>query len=278
MLWDGADRIEFRTHVDGSIGQDRLLRVRFPADVPGGLPVYQTATAVIGRPPGSTDADVASHWFTLDNPAHQWFGVGSTARVAVRAAGGRQVMQAIGVAEVIAPDGCRAEVRELLAALAGQGVTATCSRPDGPRYGAIDLDSNLPDFRIALGRADENPFTAEVLAAADPACAKQLEERLQTAGSARIWVPAARPRAEVFAPGADVRAARRPAGADRGRRRPRQPGRRDRRGDRRSRRLGDRRGRTGRGGRAAGRPLGRAAQPGHARLRGHARTARSTSR
>ena len=117
-------------------------------------------------------------------------------------------MQAIGVAEVIAPDGCRAQVRDLLAALAGQGVTATCSRPDGPRYGAIDLDSNLPDFRIALGRADENPFTAEVLAAADPACAKQLGERLQTAGSARIWVPAARPRAEAFAPGADVRAAR----------------------------------------------------------------------
>jgi alpha-mannosidase len=208
VLWDGADRIEFRTHVDGSIGQDRLLRVRFPADVPGGLPVYQTATAVIGRPPGSTDTDVARHWFTLDNPAQQWFGVGSTARVAVRAAGGQQVMQAIGVAEVIAPDGCRAAVRDLLAALAGQGVTATCSRPDGPRYGAIDLDSNLPDFRIALGRADENPFTAEVLAAADPACAKQLEERLQTVGSARIWVPAARPRAEVFAPGADTRAAR----------------------------------------------------------------------
>jgi alpha-mannosidase len=206
VLWDGADRIEFRTHVDGSIGQDRLLRVRFPADVPGGLPVYQTATAVIGRPPGGTDADVASHWFTLDNPAHQWFGVGSTARVVAAGPGGRPVMQAIGVAEVVAPDGCRAEVRDLLAALAGQGVTATCSRPDGPRYGAIDLDSNLPDFRIALGRADENPFTAEVLAVADPACAKQLEERLQTAGSARVWVPAARPRAEVFAPGADTRA------------------------------------------------------------------------
>ncbi|MBO0837706.1 MAG: hypothetical protein J2P28_19645, partial [Actinobacteria bacterium] len=52
LLWDGADRVEFRTHVDGSIGQDHLLRVVFPANVPGGLPVYQTAVAVIGRPPG----------------------------------------------------------------------------------------------------------------------------------------------------------------------------------------------------------------------------------
>ncbi len=232
LLWDGADRIEFRTHVDGSIGQDRLLRVRFPADVPGGLPVYQTAAAVIGRPPGATDTDVARHWFTLDNPAHEWFGVGSTARVEVRAEDGRQVMQAIGVAEVIppvfpngapatagaqgqpdpqqatdqaGPAACRAAIRELIAALAGQGVTATCSRADGPRYGAIDLDSNLPDFRITLGRADENPFTAEVLAAADPARAKQFEERLQLTGSARIWVPATRPRDEAFAPGADVR-------------------------------------------------------------------------
>ena len=49
LLWDGADRVEFRTHVDGSIGQDRLLRVVFPADVPGGLPVYQTAVAVVGQ-------------------------------------------------------------------------------------------------------------------------------------------------------------------------------------------------------------------------------------
>ena len=80
LLWDGAERIEFRTHVDGSIGQDRLLRVRFPADVPGGLPVYQGATAVVGRSFGSAVADVAEHPFTLDNPAHEWFGLGSTAR------------------------------------------------------------------------------------------------------------------------------------------------------------------------------------------------------
>ncbi|MBO0822026.1 MAG: glycoside hydrolase, partial [Nocardiopsaceae bacterium] len=67
LLWDGAERVEFRTHVSGSIGQDRLLRVRFPADLPGGLPVYQTATAVIGRPFGAPEADTAAQWWTLDN-------------------------------------------------------------------------------------------------------------------------------------------------------------------------------------------------------------------
>ena len=74
VLWDGAERVEFRTHVSGSIGKDRLLRVRFPAEVHGGLPVYQTATAVVGRPFGAPEVDVAEHWWTLDNPAHHWFG------------------------------------------------------------------------------------------------------------------------------------------------------------------------------------------------------------
>ncbi|HTS96227.1 MAG TPA: glycoside hydrolase family 38 C-terminal domain-containing protein [Streptosporangiaceae bacterium] len=198
LLWDGADRVEFRTHVDGSIGQDRLLRVRFAARVPGGLPVYQTALAVIGRPFGSADTDVAEHEFTLDNPAHEWFGLGSTARVAVTGPAGSRRTHAIGVAEVIAPaaaDGGREAIRDLMAALARAGVTATCSRPDGPRYGAIDVDSNLPDVRIALGGPADNPFTAEVLAAAG----------LDAAAAPVLWVPAARSREDAFAPGADLR-------------------------------------------------------------------------
>jgi len=214
LLWDGAQRVEFRTHVDGSIGQDRLLRVAFPARVPGGLPVYQTATAVIGRSPGSADTDAEQHSFTLDNPAHEWFGVGSAARVALTGgpAGGRR-MQAIGVAEVITPaiiNGCREPVRDLMVALARAGVTATCSHPDGPRYGSIDVDSNLPDFRIALGGPAQNPFTAAVLAAAGQAAAStaaadELAGQLAASGTARVWVPAAGSRAEAFVPEADLR-------------------------------------------------------------------------
>src|ERR1035441_1340118 len=103
LLWDEADRIVFRTHVDGSIGVDRLLRVRFPARVPGGLPVYQGATAVIGRPFGAAGADVAEHPFTLDNPAHEWFGLGSTARMELTSPDGGMRSCAIGGAEVILP-------------------------------------------------------------------------------------------------------------------------------------------------------------------------------
>ncbi len=207
LLWDGADRVEFRTHVDGSIGQDRLLRVRFGARVPGGLPVYQTALTAVGRPFGSADTDVAEHEFTLDNPAHEWFGIGSTARVALASPAGARRMQAIGVAEVIMPAagdiGGREPVRDLMVALARAGVTATCSRADGPRYGSIDVDSNLPDVRIALGGPAENPFTAEVLAAAGLTTGG-----LTTGGPAPLWVPATLTRQEAFAPGADLRGPR----------------------------------------------------------------------
>jgi hypothetical protein len=212
VLWENAERVEFRTHVDGYRGRDRLLRVRFPADVPGGLPVYQTATAVIGRSFGVADADSADCWYTLDSPAYQWFGVGSTARV--RAGGRHGLTQAIGVAEVICPDiqngrgGPWPElIRELMVALAAAGVTATCGREDGPRYGAIDADSNLPDTRIAIGGPEANAFTAEVLAAAGPGYAKALADRVAAGGSARLWVPAARSRADAFGPNADVRGA-----------------------------------------------------------------------
>jgi alpha-mannosidase len=207
ILWDGMERVEFRTHVDGSIGRDRLLRVRFPADVPGALPVYQCATSVVGRPFGTPDADVARHAFTLDNPAHEWFGLGSTVRVITR-----DGAWPVGVAEVIVPPAMphavREAVRGLVAALAGQGVTATCARADGPRYGALDVDSNVPDCRIALGGPDVNRWTARLLAALGPAAGAELAGRLAAGGEARVWLPAGRPRAEVFGPDADVRGER----------------------------------------------------------------------
>ena len=223
LLWDGADVVEFRTHVDGSIGHDQLLRVRFDLNVPGGLPVYQTGLSVIGRPIGDAEIDVAEHTYTLDNPAHEWFGVGSTARITLTGRAGERRSHAIGVAEVIAPadpatdgfaprdlgagagDGIRQAVRDLMVALARQGVTATCSVPEGPRYGSAELDSNLPDVRIALGGPETNAFTAQVLAAAGPAAADDLAAQIAAKGSGRIWLPGARSRWETLAPGADVR-------------------------------------------------------------------------
>jgi alpha-mannosidase len=205
VLWHGADRVEFRTHVDGSIGQDHLLRVVFPVNVPGGLPIYQTAVAVVGRPPGPIDSDVAEHAYTLDSPATEWLAVGSTAAVRLTAPDGSAQLQAIGVAEVIAPPALRGPVRGLLVELARHGVTATCSQPNGPRYGYSELDSNLPDFRICLGGPADNALTARVLAVAGKAAADELAARLAADGAARLWLPAQRSRADAFGPGADLR-------------------------------------------------------------------------
>ena len=86
-------------------------------------------------------------------------------------------------------------------------MTATCSAPDGPRYGAIEIDSNLPDVRISLGGPEGNAFTAAVLRT-DPAAAAALDARLASRGTARVWVPASQSRAAAFAPGADLRGPR----------------------------------------------------------------------
>jgi hypothetical protein len=206
LLWDRVDRVDFRAHVDGSIGPDHLLRVRFDAAVPGAKPVAEVGFAAIGRSFGFPDADAGPHLWTLDTPVHTWAGLSSTVRVALP--DGRH--HAIGVAEVVAPTGdsaggragdrAGAEVRELMARLVSQGVTATCTTPDGERYGALDVDSNLPDVRIVLGA--DNAVAARVLAAADPSYGAAL------ARTGRVLVPAAHPIAETWVPDADVRGPR----------------------------------------------------------------------
>ncbi|MBV9514430.1 MAG: alpha-mannosidase, partial [Mycobacteriaceae bacterium] len=213
-LWDGVARVECRTTIDEFTGVDRLVRLRWHCPVHGALPVSEVGDAVIGRGFGlmhergaeSCQAvDAAHHPWTLDNPAYGWFGLSSAARIRVG-----DGVRAVAVAEVVTPSETISAplARELMVALVRAGVTATCSGADKPRYGGLDVDSNLPDTRIAIGGPDENAFTAEVLASADPVYGDELKRQLYATGAARVWVPAAAPLAEQWAPGADLRGAR----------------------------------------------------------------------
>jgi alpha-mannosidase len=209
-LWRGVDRVDCATTIDDFVGEDQLLRLRWPCPVPGAMPVSEVGDAVVGRGfallhPAHTDSqsvDTAEHPWTLDNPAYGWFGLSSAARVRVG-----DGVRAVSVAEVVAPTGALGGrlARDLVVALVRAGVTATCSSADRPRYGLLGVDSNLPDTRIAL---DRSSFTASVLAAADPAYARELERQLADTGCARVWVPAATPLADVWTPDADLRDAR----------------------------------------------------------------------
>ncbi len=174
------------------------------------MPVSEVGDAVVGRGfallhDGPESVDTAQHLWTLDNPAYGWFGLSSAVRVRV----GNDV-RAVSVAEVVSP----AETvsgplaRELMVALVRAGVTATCSGADKPRYGHLDVDSNLPDVRIALGGPARNAFTKAVLAEADPAYTAELDRQLAKTGRARVWVPAAAPLAAAWVPDADLRAPR----------------------------------------------------------------------
>ncbi|MEU9450273.1 NEW3 domain-containing protein [Streptomyces sp. NPDC048277] len=206
-LWTGVDRLDVTTTVDGYDGADRLIRVRWPSDVRGGLPVHEVADAVIGRGFGFVEVDSERFPWTLDNPANTWFGLGSTARVAVHDGTGRLLgHRAIGVAELVHPDwDIAGELgTPLAAALVRAGVTATSTIAGGPRYGDLEVDSNLPDIRIAVGGPDRNPMVAEALGR-DPAAARELNRQLAGGGLASVWVAPRASLREEWVPGADLR-------------------------------------------------------------------------
>jgi alpha-mannosidase len=207
-LWNSVERVDCRTSVQEFTGEDRLLRLRCPCPVPGAMPVSEVGDAVIGRGfallhEGAQSVDTAHQPWTLDNPAYSWFGLSSVARVRL----GDKQIRAISVAEVVtyseASSGSLA--RELMVALVRAGVTATCSGADKPRYGNLDVDSNLPDVRIALGGPDRNAFTDAVLGTST--YRDELDRQLAAAGRARVWVPAAAPLAAAWVPNADLSAA-----------------------------------------------------------------------
>ena len=211
-VWHGIDRVDCRITVDDFTGADKLVRLRWPCPVPGALPVSEVGDAVVGRGFGLMDdhhcgedraVDTAKHPWTLDNPAHGWFGLSSCVRLRV----GSHI-RAVSVAEVVAPsESDTGAARDLMVALVRAGVTATCSSADRPRYGHLEVDSNLPDARIAVGGPGENPFTAAVLAAADPAYAAEFD-RQRAQGPVRLFVPAATPLDAVWVPDADLRGVR----------------------------------------------------------------------
>lgn len=213
-LWNGVDRVDCRTTIDDFTGEDRLLRLRWPCPVPGAMPVSEVGDAVVGRgfallhttSDGSQSVDTEHLPWTLDNPAYSWFGLSSAARIRL----GKKDIRAVSVAEVVSPSESASGplARELMVALVRAGVTATCTGADKPRYGNLDVDSNLPDVRIALGGPDRNAFTKAVLAEADPEYAKELERQLAKRGRARVWVPAKTSLTAAWVPGVDLRAVR----------------------------------------------------------------------
>ncbi|MEV6941719.1 NEW3 domain-containing protein [Streptomyces sp. NPDC051172] len=206
-LWTGVPRLGVTTTIDGYDGADRLIRVRWPSDVQGGLPVHEVADAVIGRGFGFVDVDSEQFPWTLDNPAHTWFGLGSTARVELRDDTGALLgRRSIGVAELVYAswDAAGELGTALAAALVRAGVTATSTIADGPRYGDLEVDSNLPDIRIAVGGPDRNSLVAEALGW-DPAAGRELQRQLAEGGVAAVWVAPRASLREEWVPGADLR-------------------------------------------------------------------------
>ncbi|MEV4033312.1 NEW3 domain-containing protein [Streptomyces umbrinus] len=206
-LWKGVARLDVSTTIDGYDGADRLIRVRWPSDVRGGLPVHEVADAVIGRGFGFVEVDSERFPWTLDNPANTWFGLGSTARAEIRDDTGALLgHRSIGVAELVYSSWDEAGElgTPLAAALVRAGVTATSTVAAGPRYGDLEIDSNLPDIRIAVGGPERNAVVAEALGW-DPAAGRELRRQLTERGVAAVWVAPRASLREEWVPGADLR-------------------------------------------------------------------------
>jgi alpha-mannosidase len=210
-LYHGLPRLELRTEIHGWDLADRLLRLRFPTSLVGGTPISAVGDAVIGRGFALIeDVDSATAPWTLDNPAAEWFGLGANLVVGAVEGGSAYHQRSVGVAELITPPGCGAApwARDLVVSLVQQGVTATCSEAGANRYGALVGDSNLPDFRFAVGGPAENAFVASLLDNCAPAYRAEFEDQLSRQGWACLLVPAVKPLSEVWRPGADLRGAR----------------------------------------------------------------------
>jgi len=196
-VWRHLDRIDVTVDLDAVDGADHLVRVEWPVPVAGAMPVVDTGAGPIGRGFALLGVDAAEHPWSLETPALGWFGASVTCRVDI-ADGTATRSRAIAVAEVITPSDSPADLdraRRLVVALGGAGVTATTTVATGPRTGALGLDSNAPDVRIALG----GPVDAG--AAAAGVIASELARR----GAARVWLRPRRPLRDVWVPGLDVR-------------------------------------------------------------------------
>lgn len=207
-LWSGLDRVELRTRVLDFTGSDRLLRVKFAAELPGARPVSEVAGAVIARGFALPDEDAAEAPWTLDNPANTFFALGSTADLTLRAVDGTELGRAaIAIAEIVVTDLATAaeDARALVVALARIGVTATTSTASGSRYGWLHVDSNLPDVRIVLGGPETNPLAAEIIERAGPRFHTELRRQLGERGAARVFVPAEVAVEQAWVPNADLR-------------------------------------------------------------------------
>lgn len=228
-LWDGLDRLELTTDIVEFTGSDQLVRLRVPADVPGALPVGETAAAVVGRGFAFPDVDAgADHTrapWTLDTPCLDFFALSSVCRAELAAPDGSPAgVRAFGAAEIVLPDaglpgygrpeaegaGADDGLRALVTALGRAGVTSAPTRAAGPRWGDIAVDSSLPDLRIAVGGPDENAFTGEVVALAGAEYADAIARAAKASDGpyALVWVPGRQALRAAWTPGCDLTGAR----------------------------------------------------------------------
>ncbi len=194
-IYNGLDRIDFRTFIQRFQGHDRMFRVHFPLTVGGkAIPVYEIGNGAVGRNFG-LDVDTAKSSWTLGNTAYNWVDLSHVFFIESRDGGGKPVRrESVGIGEIVLGDSPSRQEElaadELVRAMANVGATVTTTNAYNRRCCDVKKDSVEAQFRIALGSADDNSYIAGMLDKLNAEVKTKIDTALAAEGHVAIMLPA----------------------------------------------------------------------------------------
>ena len=153
-LYQGLDRIELRTTVEGYRGSHETLALAFPLDLQGGVPTYESPFGAVVRKPGSSRLDFRTRESeNLSGSglgiAQNWVEVGPAPSLSVVSGGKRVGAVPLGPCAIVTSADLkeRAALRTLEASLLSRGITCTPWLDTEE----VEADTGACAFRISLG-------------------------------------------------------------------------------------------------------------------------------
>jgi alpha-mannosidase len=154
-LFDGVERIELTTELQGYQGREDLLAVTFPCDLPGVTPVFDDRFGCVVKRRGNSQLDYRTwQWRNYSGGGarrtYQWVDLSHSARLLTTRGDKQVAAYALGPLSLVVGGGASGEgaVESLQQALVGRGVPCTIFRDDcdrQERWCFERQDSTMPE-------------------------------------------------------------------------------------------------------------------------------------
>lgn len=194
-LTKGVRRIDFRTVLDDYQGEDHLFCVTFPTSLQGAVPVFDERFGVVTRNDSKNYLDFRTHQMIMFSDcavyaANKWMEHGGSAWLRL----GRNCY-ALGMIGLITPkdNGTIRSAEAVQRVLVKRGVTCTPWYDEGgPHWGSyqasMDDDLLYTRFRLSIGVAGANVYSARLIARQKASVQRAYARRLERAGHAFLFV------------------------------------------------------------------------------------------